>query len=107
MSIYKWSDGMFVGRENELESLNKLYEDDKFQFIVVYGRRRVGKTTLLLEFCKGKPCIFYVADESVDSVSLEKFSKEVFSYFHLSGLSNFKSWEEALRFWLKNQRKKD
>ena len=98
MSIYKWSDGMFVGRENELESLNKLYEDDKFQFIVVYGRRRVGKTTLLLEFCKGKPCIFYVADESVDSVSLEKFSKEVFSYFHLSGLSSFQSWEEAFYF---------
>ena len=29
---------------------------------------------------------------------MEKFSKEVFSYFHLSGLSNFKSWEEAFRF---------
>ncbi|QTA38525.1 AAA family ATPase [Thermosipho ferrireducens] len=89
---------MFVGRENELESLNKLYKDNEFQFVVVYGRRRVGKTTLLLEFCKEKPCIFFVADESVDSIALEKFSKEVFSYFHLNGLRGFQSWEEAFYF---------
>ncbi|ONN27462.1 ATPase [Thermosipho affectus] len=89
---------MFIGRERELKSLNELYKDDKFQFVVVYGRRRVGKTTLLLEFCKEKPCIFYVADESVDSISLEKFSKEVFSYFHLNGLSSFRTWEEAFNF---------
>jgi len=46
-----------------------------------------------------KTLFFYVTDESIASIALEKFSKEVFfSYFHLSGLSNFKSWEEAFRF---------
>ncbi len=89
---------MFIGRESELTALNKLYQEDKFQFVVVYGRRRVGKTTLLLEFCKEKPFIFFVADESVDSVSLEKFSKEVFSFFNLTGLTEFNSWEEAFLF---------
>ncbi|WDU83041.1 ATP-binding protein [Caloramator sp. Dgby_cultured_2] len=49
---------MFIGRKSELDSLNKLYIEDKFQFIVMYGRRRVGKTTLLAEFCKDKPSIF-------------------------------------------------
>ena len=34
---------MFIGRERELASLNKLYISDKFEFVVIYGRRRVGK----------------------------------------------------------------
>jgi AAA+ ATPase superfamily predicted ATPase len=45
---------MFVGREKELSDLNEMYEQDKFQLFVLYGRRRVGKTTLLNEFCKEK-----------------------------------------------------
>lgn len=50
---------MFIGREYELNTLNKLYNEDRFHFIVMYGRRRVGKTTLLTEFCKDKPSIFF------------------------------------------------
>ena len=38
---------MFIGRERELAALNKLYESDKFEFVVIYGRRRVGKTALM------------------------------------------------------------
>ena len=34
---------MFIGRERELEALSKLYVSDKFEFVVIYGRRRVGK----------------------------------------------------------------
>ena len=45
---------MFIGRENELNELNMLYEQDRFHLFVLYGRRRVGKTTLLNEFCKNK-----------------------------------------------------
>ena len=45
---------MFIGRERELSSLEKLYRSDKFEFAVVYGRRRVGKTALLSHFIKDK-----------------------------------------------------
>lgn len=38
---------MFIGRERELAALNKLYESDKFEFVVIYGRRRVGKAALM------------------------------------------------------------
>ena len=41
---------MFIGRERELGTLNKLYRSDKFEFAVIYGRRRVGKTALINEF---------------------------------------------------------
>lgn len=47
-----------IGREKELAELNELYSQDKFQLFVLYDRRRVGKTTLLNEFCKGKDTIF-------------------------------------------------
>ena len=50
---------MFISRENELASLNNLYASDKFEFFILYGRRRVGKTALLQEFCKDKNTIFF------------------------------------------------
>ena len=40
----------FVGRDREIKKLNTLYQDEGFQFVVIYGRRRVGKTMLINEF---------------------------------------------------------
>ena len=42
----------FYCREDELRKLNKRYAGDKFECIVIYGRRRVGKTALINEFCQ-------------------------------------------------------
>ena len=47
----------FYCREDELRKLNKRYAGDKFECIVIYGRRRVGKTALINEFCKDKDYI--------------------------------------------------
>ena len=44
---------MFVGRETELKKLNDLYASDQFECIVIYGRRRVGKTSLHRGFLSG------------------------------------------------------
>ena len=45
---------MFIGRTNELVELNRLYNKNSFEMTVIYGRRRVGKTSLINEFCKGE-----------------------------------------------------
>jgi AAA+ ATPase superfamily predicted ATPase len=45
---------MFVGRENELKRLQKAYQKNSFQFPVIYGRRWVGKTTLINAFARGR-----------------------------------------------------
>lgn len=89
---------MFIGREKELADLNEMYEQDKFQLFVLYGRRRVGKTTLLNEFCKNKPTIFYSAEQSNDKRNLEKFSEQVFTFYHETLLESFSSWENALSY---------
>ena len=52
---------MFIGRERELSKLNKMYQSEMFEFAVLYGRRRVGKTTLIREFMRDKDGIFYMS----------------------------------------------
>lgn len=89
---------MFVGREKELLDLNALYEQDKFQLFVLYGRRRVGKTTLLNEFCKNKETIFYSAEQSNNKLNLEKFSALIFQHYGETTLAPFSSWENALNY---------
>ena len=50
---------VFVGKEFELDALNKMYKEDKFHFIPITGRRRVGKTRLIEEFIKDEPTIIF------------------------------------------------
>ena len=66
---------MFLGREKELESLEKMYKKKSFQMAVVYGRRRIGKTSLLNEFIKDKNSLYLPAEEVNDSLNLQKFSR--------------------------------
>jgi AAA+ ATPase superfamily predicted ATPase len=90
---------MFLGRERELKLLNNLYEKDNFNFIVMYGRRRVGKTTLLKEFCKDKKSVFFVAEEYNDKLALEKFSRALKeSLSDENDKSIFNSWEDAFDY---------
>lgn len=68
---------MFVGRERELASLNHLYASDKFEFAVIYGRRRVGKTALINQFIKDKKAIYFMGVESNLQQNLENFSRNI------------------------------
>ena len=72
---------MFIGRTNELSILEECYSSNKFQFLVMYGRRRVGKTSLLQKFSKSHKTIFFSAQEKNDALNLEDFSKTVFNFF--------------------------
>ena len=71
---------MFIGRERELNSLEKLYASDKFEFAVIYGRRRVGKTALINHFIRNKKAIYFMGVESNDKQNLENFSKNILEY---------------------------
>ena len=52
---------MFIGRKAELQFLEERYASREAELIVLYGRRRVGKTELLNEFMKGKQAVFYLS----------------------------------------------
>lgn len=89
---------MFKNRFDELQRLERIYREGGFQLFIVYGRRRVGKTTLLLEFVKNKPAIFYVAEEQNDKLALESFSRAVLDHFKVRYFESFDSWEKLFLF---------
>lgn len=88
---------MFIGRESELQFLNDAYQSNKAEFIVLYGRRRVGKTELLNEFCKDKDAIFYTCREYTDIKQLQSFTDKVHTYQipEFEYVSRFANWEQA------------
>ena len=87
-----------IGRIEELKHLETLYKSNKFEFLVMYGRRRIGKTTILQEFAKDKNAIFYPAQAKNDALNLEDFSKMI--QFKLDGMfiSSFKTWKDAFEY---------
>ena len=63
----------FMGRAEELCALEREYERDS-GFVVIYGRRRVGKTTLIKEFIKNKNAFYFLATEEIESQSMKRFA---------------------------------
>lgn len=88
---------MFIGRETELKFLEDKYSEQKGQLIVLYGRRRVGKTETLREFCKNKPHVFFSCTQTTDRVQLSKFSKQILreDIPAKQYISEFEDWEKA------------
>ena len=93
---------MFIGRERELKSLERLYTSDKFEFAVVYGRRRVGKTALLTRFIQGKNAIYFMGVESSAKQNLENLSRSILEYASgIAAESAFLSLQAALEYVFK------
>ncbi len=90
---------MFIGRETELEHMSKLYNSNKFEFVVMYGRRRVGKTAIINEFTQGKPAIFFTGVETNEKQNLENFSKSILEFVTKKPANtSFDSFQTALEF---------
>ena len=90
---------MFIGREQELNTLNSLYNTDKFEFAVIYGRRRVGKTALINKFSEDKETIFFTGVETNAKQNLENFSRSIMEYnIGMAVDSSFSSFQSALEY---------
>ena len=90
---------MFIGREKELNALEKLYQSGKFEFVVIYGRRRVGKTALINHFIDDKKSIYFMGVESNAKQNLENLSKSILEFS--SGIQTetyFPSYQAALEY---------
>lgn len=66
--------------------------------MVLYGQRRIGKTTLLGEFIKNKKAIFFTAKEANDAMNLQEFTEVVVDYFELAEGIQFATWQGAFEF---------
>ena len=88
----------FYCREEELKKMNARYDSKNFECIIIYGRRRVGKTALINEFCKDKPTIFFSALNTTGQENLEALSKAIMSFERPDTISSplFKDYDAAL-----------
>ena len=89
---------MFIGRERELNTLDNLYKSNKFEFAVIYGRRRVGKTALINEFCKDKPTIYFSALNAPAHRNLRHLSEaiQLFKDAGSASAPEYRTFEDAL-----------
>ena len=93
---------MFIGREKELNALDKLYKSDKFEFVVIYGRRRVGKTALINQFIGDKKSIYFMGVESNEKQNLENLSKSIIEFSSgIQAETSFASFQSALEYVFK------
>ena len=94
---------MFIGRERELAMLERMFNSDKFEFAVVYGRRRIGKTALLSHFAQDKRAIFFTGIEQDARKNLQIFTSEILKVLSgTSGDARFADFYAALDFVFRN-----
>jgi len=91
---------MFINRINELKSLEEEYNKKTSSFSVIYGRRRVGKTSLISKFIENKPHIYlYITLADLNS-QLDSFIEQIKKYLDdsMKEFVNFDSFEKAIEF---------
>ena len=94
----------FIGREKELKELNNRYNSKNKEFGIIYGRRRIGKSSLINEFLKDKNAILFQAKKDNAFGNLKSFSFAINNKLNLPKNYIFSSWEEAFDA-LKNHEK--
>ncbi len=85
----------FIDREQEMETLQSEYERKGSALVVLYGRRRVGKTTLITEFIKEKKALFFLASEESEAQNRNAFKEKVAEFLDSDLLrsAEIKNWD--------------
>ena len=91
----------FIDRENEIEALDELYQREGAQFFILYGRRRTGKTALLIHWGRNKPHLYWVASRTSAANLLSRFSQALWNFANPDNLAgedfSYGTWERAFR----------
>lgn len=91
---------MFIDREKELAFLEQKWKESKPQMIILWGKRRIGKTELVKQFIKPRSHIYFLAESTHEKEQLRRFSSSVGEFFKepLLMTRGFDSWEEGFRY---------
>lgn len=103
---YTKIENKFKNRIKELKLLNDLYNQGKSKLIILYGRRRVGKTELLKEFLKKNKGIYILARQESEFEQLKKVSSQVAEYYkdEVLKLNPFSNWDSLFVYLAKKPR---
>ncbi len=87
-----------IDRNAELERINMALDRDDAQFVVIYGRRRIGKSTLIKHIVNARQkAIYFLSDTSVESVQRAAFSKAAASVIEGFDKVIYPDWEALFR----------
>ena len=92
---------MFFDRHQELAALERMFQSEVAEFFVLYGRKRVGKTELLTQFCKDKRSIYFLASQLKERDHLQQLTETARHLLDDPLLQNlvFDDWETALVYF--------
>jgi len=98
----------FVDRKSELKLLEDTYRQNRSSLVIVYGRRRIGKTELIKQFIKGKRHVYFLADTRTDKDNLQEIQKVISEYIKnpLFEKAEFEDWVELFREFEKLSKEK-
>src|SRR3972149_4272070 len=90
----------FVDRETELRRLDQGWSARAPQLLIVYGKRRVGKTELLKQFIRNKPSVYFLADRRPEQEQLKEVATRLGTHFDdaFIGRKGFDDWLEAFEY---------
>ncbi|MCK4613855.1 MAG: ATP-binding protein [Thermoplasmata archaeon] len=92
----------FIDRIEEMELLNTLWSEDK-ALVVIYGKRRVGKTRLIQEFTSSMDTFFFTFSDTSVGVQLREFRSRAAEYLRDTMITKLKGdWYDTLRFFFRN-----
>jgi AAA+ ATPase superfamily predicted ATPase len=95
----------FVGRHRELAALEASYKSGRMEFIPIYGRRRIGKSELILHFIRDKKAIYFSGKKAPEALQLREFLELAADGLGqpLLAQAAVSSWREALELILANR----
>ena len=92
---------MFINRKDELNHLEEEYQKDSPRFVIIFGRRRIGKTALIEKFGKNKEnFIYYLADQQTQTLQIESFKTQINQYANDEILNRmqFETWDQLFGY---------
>lgn len=94
--VMKANQNPLIGREKEIAQLKHIVNSNRSEFVVIFGRRRIGKTFLVRKFFEDRYHFSYVGQRDVtDAVQLQRFALALQNYAGLDNVPDFKNWFEA------------
>jgi hypothetical protein len=94
----------FINREQEIKALEEFYKGKNPQLIIIYGKRRVGKTELIKRFIQNKPAVYFLARKISEKENLLSLGKVIGNFFKNTILMKrgFEKWDDVF-VYLKEQ----
>ena len=88
----------FVDREEEMKYLNSEYNKKESSLVILYGRRRIGKTSLIKEFGKDKEMIYFLATEESETQNMKQLSTIIFEKMNLPSVAfSMNDWDSIFK----------